>query len=452
MARRKVSVLSARGSAADAGGKLGRSDFAFLLLLALAALGCDAAPRSALLITVDTLRADHVSAYGYARATTPEIDRFFAQGTRFELAMSSAPCTVPSVKQLLRGSFDDAAAPLAAALSERGFETAAVVSQHQFYKSADAYRRGFDVFDIQPRDQVDLHGMSARGAREVSDRALEWLAQRPADRPFFLWLHYFDPHDPYEPPREQRGFDAGNRSARSGDRRSDLKREKRTETERARDAGYIFSPEDVAHLVNLYDGEIAYADAQIGRVLRYFDKHGLTRTTAVALSSDHGERLGRENHWDHCASLHDDELRVPLLVRVNGSPLGGGRSVAAPASTLDLAPTLLSLLLEAEAEDARWPAQDLRRIAPQRLALAFWRGRIALRGRDWKLVGSARGESYALVEPAADPNEALDRAAAEPAIATSLRREAERASGLAQRVERVHAREVEELRALGYLE
>src|SRR5262245_40168861 len=213
-----------------------RSSAALLLGLACVAAGCGRAPRHALLITVDTLRADHVGGYGYARATTPELDAFFAGGTRFELALSSAPCTVPSIQQLLRGSFEAAepgAAPISR-LADRGFATAAIVSQHQFHKQLELYRRGFEHFDIQPRSQVDRHGMTARAAREVTDRALAWLAERPRGRPFFLWLHYFDPHDPYEPPPEHRGFDAGNRSPRSGDRRSDLKREKRTPGERAR--------------------------------------------------------------------------------------------------------------------------------------------------------------------------------------------------------------------------
>jgi arylsulfatase len=421
--------------------------------LALAAGGCERAPRNAVLLTIDTLRADHVSSYGYARATTPEIDRFFSRGSRFELALSSAPCTIPSVAQILRGSFEtEAVEPIAEHLAAQRYATAAVVSQHQFHRDLDRYRSGFEHFDIQTPAEVDHHGLSARGAREVSDRALEWLETRPQDRPFFLWLHYFDPHDPYLPPPEHRGFDAGNRSPRSGDRRADLEREKRTPNESARDAGYVFTPEDVAHLVNLYDGEIAYVDAEIGRVLRWLDERGVTQTTAVALTSDHGERLGRENHWDHCASLHDDELRVPLFVRVNGAPLRGRTSMRGPASTLDLAPTLLALLAGHGSASERWPALDLRRIGADRLAIASWRGLLAVRGRDWKLLGPARGDAFALVHPATDPNESSDQTGSEAKLAASLVREAERASELAQRVERDHAREVEELRALGYLE
>jgi arylsulfatase len=422
-------------------------------LLVIGATACERAPRNALLITIDTLRADHVSAYGYARATTPEIDRFFARGTRFEVAISSAPCTIPSVKQLLRGSFEsDATETIASELAARGFATAAVVSQHQFYKEPESYRRGFEHFDIQPQEQVDHHRMTARGAREVSDRALAWLARTPSERPYFLWLHYFDPHDPYLPPLEHRGFDAGNRSPRSGDRRSDLRREKRTRTERTRDAGYVFTPEDVAHLVNLYDGEIAYADAQIGRVLRYLDERGWTNETAVALTSDHGERLGREGHWDHCASLHDDELRVPLLMRVNGAPLAGRTIAAGPASTLDIAPTLLALIAGERAGPELWPVRDLRRAGEDRAVVALWRGSYALRSADWKLVASARAGETKLLHPASDPAEQRDRAAEQAEIAAELAHRAESARDLARRVQRANAPTLEALRALGYLE
>ena len=146
------------------------------------------------LISIDTLRADHVGLYGYARETTPNIDRFFRTGTVFENAMSSAPCTIPSVRQFLSGAFDlrPDRKTLPELLHDHGYTTAAIVSQHQFYRQpVDAYRRGFEHFDIQARDEVDHHGWTARRTKEVSDRAIEWLKENGQRKRFFLWLHYF---------------------------------------------------------------------------------------------------------------------------------------------------------------------------------------------------------------------------------------------------------------------
>jgi len=433
--------------------RLGFHGGIFLLLLAVAGAGCSRPAEDVVLITIDTLRADHVSSYGYSRATTPELDRFFASGTVFENAISSAPCTLPSVKQLLRGSFeaDAESQTLAERLHQRGFVTGAVVSQHQFYKQPDAYRRGFDRFDIQSLDEVDQHGMTPRTAREVSDRAIAWLDEIPSNRPFFLWLHYFDPHDPYEPPAKYRGFDAGNVSARSGDRRTDLEQEKRTTTERARDAGYIFTPKDVQHLINLYDGEILYADSEIGRVLAALDARGITSHALVVLTSDHGERLGRGGHWDHCASLGDEELRVPLFVRVNGGPLTGRARETGQASTLDVVPTLLALLgIPLEAGPA--VARDLRKLPDRRTALAFWHGRWAARCADWKLIAGGGGAPPELYEVARDPLEERNLASRGDPAEQDLTRVIEPLAGLGQRIENENSLPIEELRSLGYLE
>ncbi len=424
-----------------------------LAFAVLAAAGCSGRARNAVLITIDTLRADHASSYGYARETTPELDRFFASGSVFETAISSAPCTVPSLKQLLRGSFETGpeVPTLAERLRGRGYATAAFVSQHQFHRELDAYRRGFEVFDLQAEHEVDRHGLSARGARQVADRALAWLDSFAGERPFLLWLHFFDPHDPYEPPAAHRGFDAGNRSRRSGDRRSDLLREKRSQSELARDAGYIFSAEDVQHLINLYDGEIQYADREIGRVLAALEARGLLARSAVVATSDHGERLGRANHWDHCATLHDDELRVPLWIRVDGAPLAGRARVRAPASTLDIVPTLLALLGDAPQAERSF-ARDLRGIGDERAALAYWRGSFAVRARDWKLVSSSEQQPPLLHHLPSDPLEQQNLVGRGEAAETHLARELEPLRGLGPRLELENARQHEALRVLGYLE
>jgi hypothetical protein len=184
------------------------------------------ASLNVVLITVDTLRRDHVGSYGYGRNTTPHVDEFFRNGTTFLNATSPSPCTVPAVLQLLTGvrDFDDRRPRLAETLRDAGFATTAIVSQHHFRTAArprPAYTRGFDEFDIQEAHERDHHRMTSRDAAEVSDRATAWLNGRTSDAPFFLWLHYFDPHDPYESPEDFRVFPSPAPSL-DGDRRTHL--------------------------------------------------------------------------------------------------------------------------------------------------------------------------------------------------------------------------------------
>jgi len=420
-----------------------RRALAALAALGLAA-GCGGGEPHVVLISIDTLRPDHMGVYGYARDTTPEIDRFFGSGTVFATASASAPCTVPSVRQMLAGGFDqrEDRVPLAELLAQRGYATAAIVSQNHFvHETARDYARGFAHFDMQAPDEVDHHGLSTRTADAVSDRALAWLRERPAGAPFLLWLHYFDPHDPYEPPAEHRIFHAGDASARSGDRRAALMAERRSEAEPWNQAGYVFSEVDVAHLHDLYDGEIHFADAQVGRVLTALEAAGLVEDSLVILTSDHGEWLGEGDRWDHCITLEDPEILVPLLVRDRGGRLGGAARVATPVSTLDLLPTVLGVL-GAPPPGALYHGVDLRALPEDRIAMALWSRLATARTRHWQILDvdgrrSLRARGEARADPAAlrRLNEAL-------AAAAPIR---ERTAGQWRST-------LLELRALGYVE
>lgn len=141
-------------------------------------LSAESLDTPVILISIDTLRADHIGLYGYPRPTTPNLDRFFETRTVFDSAMSASPCAIPSVKQFLSGRFSprNDRATLAEVLRDHGYRTAAVVSQHQFRLDApEFYRRGFDSFDIQEAEEVDHHGMTTRTAAEISDRAITWM-------------------------------------------------------------------------------------------------------------------------------------------------------------------------------------------------------------------------------------------------------------------------------------
>jgi arylsulfatase A-like enzyme len=294
-----------------------------------------AAVRHAVLITVDTLRPDRMSLYGYERETTPNIDRYFT-GFAFDNARSTAPCTLPAVKQMLTGRLDMQGRTIAQTLEEHGMTTAAVVSQHWFVGD-ELYRAGFDHWDVQSESDRDHHGLSRRRARDVTDRALRWLDTEGAKgERLFLWVHYFDPHDPYDPPRESRHFAQGITRFADGDRRA-AQLAAWTDEEKWFLVDSIFDDDDRDALSRLYDDEILCLDHEIGRLLDGLDTRSLLRDAVVILSADHGERLGEDGAWDHCYSLHDYELRVPLAVRTPSAEFD--RHPA--ASTLDIYPTIL---------------------------------------------------------------------------------------------------------------
>lgn len=441
---------------------LGR--LAGLALLSLA-VGCEpsSSPPSAplptragapiLLVTVDTLRADAVGLLGGGDAT-PAIDAFFGAGQVFENTVSSAPCTVPSVAQLLTGRFawEAPAATLAEGLREAGYRTGAVVSQHHFRGGDEAavYARGFDGFDVQAAGERDRHGLSTRDAAAVSERALAWIAERPAGTAWFLWLHYFDPHDPYEPPAPHRPPPGASR--RDGDRRTQLMRERRPGEPWTR-AGHIYGEDDVRHLRALYRGEVAYVDAQLGRVLAALEARGEAADALVLLTADHGEQLGEGGRWDHCTSLLEEEIRVPLLVRAGGRwPAGGRRSDA--ASTLDLLPSVLAWA--GVPAPAGLDGRDLARPDPARRVLSFWSPAASVRDSAWKLVErvDAEGEGAVRLHPvrATPPYERSDHAAARPEVLAGLRRALAGRRAERLRLQEREAAVRERLRRLGYAE
>jgi len=362
---------------------------AIVALLATTGCGGDGRP-SVVLVSIDTLRADHAGIYGYERDTTPHIDRFFGGGTVFESATSPAPCTIPAVRQFLQGAFDrsDERANLAELLRERGYATAAVVSQHQFYLRLEDYSRGFDHFDIQEQDAINHRGMSTRTAQDVADLAIAWLDAEADHTPFFLWLHFFDPHDPYEPPAEYRVFGGARDSDRNGDPRADLEKARSGKAPVGTFLNLprgVFDAADWAHFAALYDGEIRFVDAQLGRVFDQLRERGLVDRSIVVLVADHGEWLGERNRWNHCLTVRDPEVHVPFLMRVKGEPLGGRSRVSDATSTLDLLPTLAGLT-GAPLPDEDYHGLDLRSAPADRVVASMWSAEVAVRDRDWKLI------------------------------------------------------------------
>ncbi len=286
-------------------------------LTAASCLWTAAPPRNVLLVTIDTLRADRVGAFGSQRGLTPTLDALAKDGVRFANAYSVVPLTAPSHASMLTGRhpvvnglrnngtqvLPDAEVLVSELLKARGFATAAIVSA--LVLSSDfGLNQGWDLYyeeDILGSRRG--HGLwyDQRPADKTVDRALAWL-RAEKDRPFLLWVHLFDPHGPYDPP----------------------------------------SPYKEAHADVPYDGEVAFADAQIGRLLDALREMGQYERTLVIAAADHGEGLGDHEETYHGIFLYDSTMRVPLIVRPPGG--GGGRVVEDLASTLDVAPTILDAL------------------------------------------------------------------------------------------------------------
>jgi arylsulfatase A-like enzyme len=299
-----------------------------------------------ILITVDTLRADHLSCYGHERNTSPSIDALAADGILFENTFTTVPRTTPALASLMTGDYPrkhglmtlvDALPSekrtLAEVLSEQGYATAAFVTPSVPRQSA--LWQGFDVFD----DRVDSDDRSAR-AEQIALRALRWLDEHRGER-LFLWLHLWDPHFRYAPPApHDEAFDPQSAQGLSLYRRLDRGELKLGEVYFEND----LAKKEVAQMVAQYDGEIRYADGVIGRFLDRLRDQSLYDPALVVFTADHGESLGEHGYYfEHGAYLYDASLRIPLILKL---PLGrrAGSRITDPAMIFDVAPTVLSVL------------------------------------------------------------------------------------------------------------
>jgi arylsulfatase A-like enzyme/Flp pilus assembly protein TadD len=267
-----------------------------------------------LVITIDTLRADHLGCYGYKDAHTPNIDRLAAEAVRFEHAYTPVPITLPSHTVIFTGMYPTASGihdfsanrlgpqskTMASLLKDKGYATGAVVAS-AVLDSRFGLNRGFDFyydhFDFNRLEEANLDEME-RPANLVADVALDWLGQN-AEKRFFFWMHLYDPHAPYKPP----------------------------------------APYDAQFRASPYDGEIAFADAQVGRLLQFLKAKRLYDKTIIILSGDHGEGLGEHGEKTHGFFIYNSTLHVPLIVHVPGTK---PHSVSEPVSTADILPSLLN--------------------------------------------------------------------------------------------------------------
>ena len=286
--------------------------------------------RSVLLVSIDTVRRDHVGAYGYARPTTPRFDALARAGLVFDDAVSPSSWTLPAHLSMLTGvdpgrhggidmrhGFNRSVPTVPALLRASGFATRAVTS-HLYVSSVYGLDDGFEHLDFR----------QDRKATEVADRGMDVL-DRVGDRPFFVFLHLYDPHWHYDPPDwARRLFETAYAGSVTGNWQDFSRRER----------GAV-SDADLAHLLALYDGEIRYADTEVGRVLDHLAARGLDRSTLVVITSDHGEEFLDHGSWEHQKTLYEEVVRVPLAIRGAGLE---PRRERAQVSTLDVAPTILA--------------------------------------------------------------------------------------------------------------
>lgn len=301
-------------------------------------------PPNIVFILIDTLRRDRLTPYGYRRNTSPEIARALAaRGTVVDEAYSQAPWTLPSVVSLMTGRYpgevlgSDVASfaiprgveTLAEKLEKLGYATGGFLANPTLHVGA-GFERGFQTFYAPPGDPEWMR----RHADELNRHAIPWLLARQG-RPFFLYAHYVDPHDPYENPEivgNQSAFDAGLYSGPvAGDWVHGIYAGKLQLADPARDA---------AHIGALYDSEVHYADRYVGELLAALDPRVLARTLVV-LTADHGEELDDHGGWKHGQTLYEEQIHVPLIFRWDGR-IPAGRRLGGTVRLLDLRPTLLA--------------------------------------------------------------------------------------------------------------
>src|ERR1700686_5174162 len=295
---------------------------AYVVWLGASMLAAVAAPPNVILITLDTARADRMGFLGSTLGLTPNLDTLARESVVFTHAYSQVPLTAPSHATILTGTYpqfhqvNDFQVPLAqdlpyapAILRARGYRTSAfvgamVLDPHAGF--ARGFDRGFDTYDAgfhQARPGEDrYHSMERRGG-EVVAHALAWLNQHPR-RPFFMWLHLYDAHDPYDPPEPYK-------------------------------SKYAAAP---------YDGEIAYVDSAVGKFLNDLRTRGLYDGALIAVMADHGEALGEHGEDTHGFFLYDETIHVPLVIKLPGAASAGrdsaGKKIDNRVGLVDVLPTI----------------------------------------------------------------------------------------------------------------
>lgn len=393
--------------------------------------------RHVILFTLDTTRADRIGAYGASAARTPTLDALAARGVRFDDAQTSAPITGPAHAAIFTGVYparygvrDNATTPLperattmAERLSEAGFATGGFIGAFVLDR-AFGFAQGFAAFSgFDTVDSGSEANAERVGAAVVAD-AIRWIDTVPRAQPLFLWVHLYDPHAPYSAP----------------------------------------APFGAEFAANPYDGEVAYVDQQIGRVLDALRLRGSLEDSLVIVVADHGESLGEHGEDEHGVFLYESVIRVPLIVA--GPQARRGHVVTEQVRTVDLMPTVLDLLglaatAEFDGESLRSVLNGGRRtVVPPAYAESYypklhygWSELRALRADGWKIIDAPTPELFAIGK---DPWETTNlfqaqRALGDRMVAEVVRLEQSFTGGRAPEAAAPSRETLERLRSLGYV-
>ena len=297
------------------------------------------APRAIFLVTIDTLRADHVHHHGYPRATSPFLDRIAGSSVVFTRAYAASSTTIashaslftslfPQQHQMIRNGeeLDPSVVTVAQTLSEAGWQSGGFTTVN-FMESLD---RGFDRFRVADR---------YHGAATVVDWTLEWLNRIDTDRPVFVWVHLFDVHEWYKP--ENLDLDAVERARGLAPYGEDLR--DFIVAEHGADTSIFGDDEAFIDAINAYDGQLLSVDEQLERLYRSVTDLGLNRGAVWIVTSDHGEGLGSHSFKGHGAEIYEEQIRVPLLVHAPAGSLAA-RRIGAVVRHVDIVPTILELV------------------------------------------------------------------------------------------------------------
>jgi len=368
------------------------------------------APRAGdnvLLITIDTLRADHLGCYGYKAIHTPAIDALARDGIRYPMAISQVPLTLPEHVAILTGTYpfhnhvQDFTAPplaknfrtLAQAFHDHGYATGAVVSSFVLDRSW-GLDRGFDYYNDKFNAQSLLEKnpeLVERRAGPSVDASLKWLAQHRT-RPFFFWLHLYDPHSPYNPPE----------------------------------------PFLSQYRQHPYDGEIAYADSQLARLFHWLRSSGQYQRTWIVLLSDHGESLGQHGEQEHGFFIYNSTVHVPLIIKPAKNSKLRPRSISTPVESIAVAPAIVEMAgisdpIQKQFDSAGLFPGDVSQLPASAYSETFypfssfgWSPLHALETEKYQYIEAPRSELYQLES---DPGEVRNVAAGQGAVSGVLKGE-----------------------------
>jgi len=413
----------------------------FLLVLGAVVSVCDgtgSSPPNILLISVDSLRPDHLGAYGYSRPTSPSIDRLAKEGVLFETVTSSSSWTLPAHASLFTSLPDsihgaetsqrklgEQHETLAERLRESGYKTVGLWGG-PLLSPEFGFARGFDSYIGVGRQSLATPGIAAgpvavshqdvtgmRVLRGVEDQ-LRGLRTETPRRPFFLFVHLWDTHYDYLAPEPHGSkFNQGYLGPINGRNLADL----------THGGSGVVSDPDIQQLRTLYDQEVSWVDEQIGRILHLLETLGLTKNTIVAVTADHGEEFYEHGSYGHRRKLFEESIRIPLVLRYPGE-VPAGKRVKVPAHIVDIAPTLLDLAglspMAAATGLSMVPAFDSiegvdRDFTVSELAHEDGPKLMAVRGRDWKILLNPKTRSIkGFWDLGEDPEETRDLVATQP--------------------------------------